>query len=300
MPVQGAGADKDAQSMPPPPPRQPSAKPPQPPTASYHADSQATRLYNGSIAVPSAHPEPSVNQGPGGMASHLASRSNPTPSEEVRSSHPEGVPAGFFQSTTASAAASSLPPSEAATAAQRPQGAAAAEQPAAEGAGPDAQQAEAVVSLEGSTGTSIGLLVLLAPSGSLCLEAPALGLVRLGPHNLLHSIIHMRRPCNDKYGLIMHSSPSLALRTHISPSLPARCLTPATACTHMPGFLPSHTWPVPQEVPVPHTTALWCCAVPCRTSNPGPVRMKPSFGLTQPPPCSVQGLWLVAAAVPQT
>lgn len=151
-PQAAASSEHDARSMPPPPPRQPSAATralPQNSAASFHADSQATRLNMGSAVAPAAHPEPSVNQraggggGGGGVSSqHRSSRSVALPSEEVRSSHPEALPAGFFQSSTAGGAAAA----PAAVGSTSPH---AAEPPQ------QAQQAEAI-SWEGSTGAVAG------------------------------------------------------------------------------------------------------------------------------------------------
>ena len=132
-PARAGSAEEDARSMPPPPPRVPSARsaPPQQQqqqqhaAASYHADSQGTRLHDSSALVGDAHAEPSINQ--------RGSRGSGGP-EEVRSAGGSGLPGDFFEQA----------------AAPRASGAAAA------AAAPAAEQlavAERVLSLEGSTGT---------------------------------------------------------------------------------------------------------------------------------------------------
>lgn len=111
------------------------------PAASYHADSQATRLHDtaGLVAHAEAHAEPSINQGGhgGGNAAALASvagsRGAGGAQEEVRStvSAGAGPPADFFDNH-ASVVGSAGPGPAAAPAAALP--------------------AEQAVSIEGSTG----------------------------------------------------------------------------------------------------------------------------------------------------
>lgn len=116
--------------MPPPPPRAPSAgrsmpAPGQPgskPAASYHADSQATRLHDtaGLVAHAEAHAEPSINQGGhgvGGAAGLASAAGSRGAQEEVRSTVSAGGPPADFFDNHASVVGSAGPGPAAAPAA---------------------------------------------------------------------------------------------------------------------------------------------------------------------------------------
>jgi hypothetical protein len=93
--------DEDARSMPPPPPRVSAAAAKAQPDASYHADSQATRLNGGgAVAGPALQSEPSVNNRGG-----RALGTSPDAANAQSAAGSSGLPAGFFEASVVGEAA---------------------------------------------------------------------------------------------------------------------------------------------------------------------------------------------------